>query len=338
MITLEDDRLVFRFPQVHEDAVCSIDLQRTLRIPDDGKDYPLPPGLGCFPLRHLNDHADRLPESWRKRGGVMLPMYQAEAMWLHFGANGGWWHGDGYPFAVKIGTGKINAVTGEGWSNHLSRDPQDYVAVPKQPWLDGYCVEKGVIRQFVAMPLGDGYSVEEQLTGEAEWGGVQITVYPMKAERYEALVKAEPRALFQRAAVLGVCSAPPVMGLAAGGRMKQEVYEDPFELADYDQRRGSRCFITILNSAAWLAVTGERSPVQPPTAKQYTKAGLPWFDYYDADAKALGGAERFGKVMSLGSLTKLKGKSPTDIDESVPAEKVVKLGPSRTVQVREAEL
>ena len=62
MITLENDHLVFRFPDVHEDATCSIDLQRTLRIPDDGKHYPLPPGLGSFPLRHLDDFAARLPQ------------------------------------------------------------------------------------------------------------------------------------------------------------------------------------------------------------------------------------------------------------------------------------
>jgi hypothetical protein len=340
MITLEHDRLVFSFPQVHRDAVCTIDFQRTLRIPDDGKDYPLPPGLGSFPLRHLDDHADRVPESWRKRGGVLLPMYQAEAMWVHFvGADA--WDRDGYPFALKIGTGKINAVTGEGWSNHLNRDPQDYVAVPKQPWLDGYCVGKGIIRQFVAMPLGDGYSVEEQLTGEAEWGGVQIAVYPMKAERYEALAGPKLEALrafcddiflgsrdhtfFQRA-----------MGLSTGGRMKQEIYEDPYALSDYDQRHGSRCFVTILNSAAWLSVTGERPPMQPPTAKDYTKAGFPWFDHYSADAKALGGAKPFGKVKSLAQLA--TSGSATSVDKSVSAKKIITLGDSRTVQVREADL
>jgi hypothetical protein len=339
MITLEHDRLVFRFPEVHEDAVCTIDFQRTLRIPDDGRDYPLPPGLGSFPLRHLDDHAARLPAVWLKRGGVMLPMYQAEAMWVHFHTNGGWGDDDGYPFAVKIGTGKINAVTGEAWSNHLNRDPQDYVAIPRQPWLDGYCVEKGVIRQFVAMPLGEGYSVEEQLTGEAAWGGVQIVVYPMKAERYEALVKSRRDGVYSRAIFMPApCAAPSAMGLAPGGRMKQEIYADPYSLADYDQRHGRRCFVTILNSAAWFAATGERPPIQPPTAKDYTKAGLPWFDYYDADANALAGAERFGKVKSLASLTKLAGKAPADVDEPLAVEKVVKLGPSRTVQVREAEL
>ncbi len=65
MITLEGDELVFRFPEVHKDATCSISFQRTLRIPDDGKDYPLPPGLDRFPLRHLDDYARRVPGSSR---------------------------------------------------------------------------------------------------------------------------------------------------------------------------------------------------------------------------------------------------------------------------------
>ena len=159
MIVLEDNCLEFRFPEVHAAARCGIEFQRTLRIPDDGRDYPLPPGLGCFPLRHLDDYAERLPESWRVRGGVLAPMHQAEALWINF-------HSD-YPFAVKVATGKVCAITGEAWVDHLNRDPQDYAALPEQPWLDGYCVEEGVVRQFVAMPLGEGHTVEEQLTGAA---------------------------------------------------------------------------------------------------------------------------------------------------------------------------
>ena len=33
MIELRDNRLVFRFREVHEDAVFTVDFQRTLRIP-----------------------------------------------------------------------------------------------------------------------------------------------------------------------------------------------------------------------------------------------------------------------------------------------------------------
>ena len=76
----------------------------------------------------------------------------------------------------------VNALTGKQWKNELSSRPQDYLVVPGQPWLDGFCVRKGVVRQFVAMPLGEGFTAEEQLTGTAEHGGLQIIVYPMKAE------------------------------------------------------------------------------------------------------------------------------------------------------------
>ena len=56
----------------------------------------------------------------------------------------------------------------------MNRDPQDYVVVPDQPWIDGYNVGKDIVKQFVAAPLGQGYTVEEQLKSEAEVGGIQI--------------------------------------------------------------------------------------------------------------------------------------------------------------------
>ena len=49
MIELYHDELAFSFPEVHNEAKLNINFQRTLRIPDDGKDYPLPPGLVGFP-------------------------------------------------------------------------------------------------------------------------------------------------------------------------------------------------------------------------------------------------------------------------------------------------
>jgi hypothetical protein len=101
------------------------------------------------------------------------------------------------------------------------------VVTPRQPWLDGYCVEKGIIRQFVAMPLGQGYTVEEQLTGAAEHGGLQIVAYPMKAEVYERLYRMPEMASFCDELV--ACKSSSLdMGLAPGGRMKQEIYEDSY--------------------------------------------------------------------------------------------------------------
>ena len=86
MIELNDDALVFSFPQVHPKAKLRIEFQRTLRIPDDGNDYPLPPGLGRFPLRHVDDFTANVPAKWIDHGGIVLPMYQSEAMWLNSGS------------------------------------------------------------------------------------------------------------------------------------------------------------------------------------------------------------------------------------------------------------
>jgi hypothetical protein len=49
MIELKNNHLVFSFPEVHPQAKLVVEFQRTLRIPDDGEDYSLPPGLGNFP-------------------------------------------------------------------------------------------------------------------------------------------------------------------------------------------------------------------------------------------------------------------------------------------------
>lgn len=330
MIELQGDRLRFSFPEVHEEARCTVEFQRTLRIPDDEGEYPLPPGLGRFPLRHVDDFAARVPDAWIRRGGVMLPMYQSEALWVNFYGS--------YPFAIKIAAGKVNAVTGEDWSEPLASDPRDYMVIPEQPWLDGYCVEKGVIRQFVAMPLGSGYSAEEQLRGTAEHGGIQIIAYPMKREAYERLQRLREGVVARRDATLSLAepaSALPDMGLAPGGRMRQEIYDDPYDFADWDTRHASRCFVHLANSLVWRAVTGEAPPTVPPTAAEYERHGLPWFEYY-SDGKALEGSEILARLKSVIALGKEKGDAPLPENEPVDPKRIVRLRKGlRPGQVRE---
>ena len=328
MIETEYDTLRFRFPEVHQDAHCSISFIRTLRIPDDGHEYPLPPGFSRFPLRHVDDYSGTVPGSWSRHGGVFLPMYQSEAMWLSFSGD--------YPMAIKIATGKVSALTGEPWHDRLCPGPdQDYVVIPDQPWLDGFYSGKGLIRQFVAAPLGEGYTAEEQITGKHEHGGLQIVAYAMKAEEYE-------RRRLGRVCrdEVGVCYAAsmigPEMGLAPGGLMRQEIYEDPFGLSAWEMSVKSRCFVHILNSVQYFEVTHERPPTRPPTAKQYTDAGLPWFDYYDAESKALASPTKLLKLKSIATMKAIGRRAATLDDEGVSPSNVIKLskkGPS----VREGE-
>ena len=321
----------------NQPGVVEIEFERTLRIPDDGKTYYLPPSLGRFPLRHVEDYAERVPEEWRQRGGVLMPMYQAEALWLYFRGS--------YPFAIKIGAGKINAVSGETWKPGLNRGPQDYVVTPDQPWLDGFAVEKGVIRQFVAMPLGAGYSIEEQLSGRAEFGGIQLQAIPMKAQSFfeKELLPELPTRLADILHELlppwrsdsqidcCMCCESPGMGLGAGGRMKQEIYADQHEPQDWDMEQTSCCFVHLCDALLWREITGENPPQTPVTAREYERAGLPWFDYYRDDLAVLEGSKTLAGAKSVQIISQHKGDQAVKGNQSVEEGLVINLSPKETL-------
>lgn len=55
---------------------------------------------------------------------------------------------------------------------------QDYIVPPLQCWLDGIAKQDGKVMQFVAAPVGSGYSVEAQVTGQDNIGGIQFEIMP----------------------------------------------------------------------------------------------------------------------------------------------------------------
>ncbi|MEK9502724.1 hypothetical protein [Gaopeijia maritima] len=151
---------------------------------------------------------------------------------------------------------------------------------------------------MTARPIGRGYAAEEQITGEAHHGGLQIVVHPMKAEAYHAM-----HAHVLREGVVVMEHMTAEMGLAPGGRMEQEIYDDPHAFDVWNTRAGARCFVHIANSLAWRSVPGEEPPTTPLTAREYSDAGMPWFDYYGGDRTALDGAE------TLAGLNSVRGSS-----------------------------
>ena len=349
MLELQHDNLVFTAPGVHQDARVTISLERTLRIPDDGREHRLPPSLGHFPVRHVDDYKDRIPERWVKHGGVMIPIFQSEALWLSFKAGYSHDHEAPYPFAIKVGAGKRSAITGRVWSKSLRE--KDYCVVPEQPWLDGFVVEEGKVRQFVAMPLGMGLTVEAQLSGKEEFGGLQIEVIPMKREVFEKNWPKRPHySSFERYSLVGeeecygaiACAAAPAcaagfdMGLGAGGMMRQQVFEDPYRMEDWDTENSTRCYIHLANSLAWRAITKQEPPTIPPTAADYSRAGLRWYDHYRDDLKALAATGKMAAIKSILQLGFQKGLHGV-IPENEPVEPkvVIDTSPRRPNEVRD---
>ncbi len=295
-----------------------VTFQRTLRIPDDGRTYPLPPGLGGFPIRRVEEYLDRVPGSWRDRGGVFLPMYQREAMWMSFDTP---W---GKPVAVQVGIGRVCAITGRRWRGRLNRTPsrQNFVVCPDQPWLDGINAGDGFIRQFVAMPLGQGYTVEGQVTGREEWGGVQLRVVEPKPCAIPA-PREEEKMLYNVC-----CESSLEMGLGAGGRMQQKIYPDPYGADVWDESRSGTGYVHIANAALWREITGEPLPPTPVSAELYTRWGLPWFDLYDRDAADLAPSKILAGVDSIAGIDAARGTGPDPADEpvAVTAGQTVTLG------------
>jgi hypothetical protein len=274
---------------------------------------------------------ERVGSDWARRGGVILPMYQREAMWLSF--EGTYWH----PTVVKVGIGGVDAISGKTWNGELSAQPQNYVVVPHQPWLDGINAGKGFIRQFVAMPLGMGYTVEAQLTGKEDVGGIQIAVFEPRPGRFPDEPPEPPTRRLTSTGEHYACAAPMAapapamamsskrvgagaeMGLGAGGRMRQEIYPDRHGVDTWQPQAARTLHVHIANSMMWREITGEEPPQTPVTARTYTQHGLPWFDLYDDHLGDIDPAAELAGVKSVKEMDAEKfGKGLQDDDTIAP--------------------
>jgi hypothetical protein len=115
------------------------------------------------------------------------------------------------------------------------------------------------------------------------------------------------------------------MGLGMGGQMRQEIYVDERSFDDWDQSQRARCFVHLMNSLLWRSVTGAEPPPTPVTAAEYTRAGLPWFEYYAADEQALAGSAKLAGLKSIAELGEERGDSPLPENATVDPARVIEL-------------
>ena len=114
------------FLKLEVDRNLHIQLHHTVRMPDDNRLHQLPPSLGVFPLYNVSAFSGRLPESIAKSGGVFLPMWQREAMWIQLETSD-----SKAVYSVRVNVGQANAISGLTLEEESSE--QDYVRIKRHP-------------------------------------------------------------------------------------------------------------------------------------------------------------------------------------------------------------
>lgn len=303
-----------------------VSFHRTLRIPEKDQSYPLPPGLGRFPIYRVSDFADSLPQHWEKsEGAVFIPMYQREALWIGFNPV------QRKSSAVTVGVGGVNALSGESMDAPLMDEPQNYLVAPPQPWLDGIHSGHAAVRQFIAMPLGHGRTIEAAVSGREQFGGIQIAVYEPKPGKIPPDSKAADASSLDGGIVRPMHMPVQSMGFGAGGRILQKIYPDPYGLETWNPDQFGRATLYIVNSLEFERITGRRPPPTPVDARLYTEHGMPWFAWYD---------EAMADISPSETLTRLYGEDPENshaLDSGaeedafeIPGVQIQTIGGSRT--------
>jgi hypothetical protein len=234
-------------------AAMTVDIIRTLRLPNDGKIFHHPPGFSRFPLLSVDEH--RVPAAWQARGGVMLPLGDAESLFFHFQAE--------YPVAIRITAGGKNVVSGRPWTPGLEWAPQDYLV---QSVCAGFVAGYALRRQFE--PLRDPISM-------TVLGGFLIELFPVRWHVVfdERLQSALPPKLYKSITAPKPSTRVPELPtyfsntkhtsaarVALGGLYRGAITEDPRHINDYDFDAAVRCFVQPVDPRAWQTYIGIEAP------------------------------------------------------------------------------
>ena len=76
-VALHGQTLLLEFPELHPDAVLNVTFHRTLRVPDDGQNHRLPPGLRQQRLRIEPELGGERPQH-RLGRPFRAPLHQGE--------------------------------------------------------------------------------------------------------------------------------------------------------------------------------------------------------------------------------------------------------------------
>ena len=125
------------------------------------------------------------------------------------------------------------------------------------------------------------------------------------------VLRSSPCQPFDKSQVLYSSPSPQQhyeMGIAAGGRLKQQIIQDRYGFDAWDEERSRFVEIHIVNSEMYQAITGLEPLPSPVTQEQYQKSGIPWFSHYDETVKSVNAAGALSKIQGVGEIDKKRGR------------------------------
>ncbi|KAL1637637.1 hypothetical protein SLS58_009240 [Diplodia intermedia] len=111
------------------------------------------------------------------------------------------------------------------------------------------------------------------------------------------------------------------MGIAAGGKLVQDIYRDIYPGPHWQKDRTRLINVQIFDAATFEAATHIVPPPTPVTAKTYADAGHPFWVIEDNPENRVGPSEALSAIKSVSALDKEVGvveDQGGDIDPSKP--------------------
>ena len=169
-------------------------------------------------------------------------------------------------YAIRPFVGGVNTISGHTFvpnmataireSNKIERK-QDYVVVTPdakttQKWLDGARTGRGVVRQFAAVSGASELSIEHQVTGTNDVGGLQFEIIPKHESCYAGFW---PSVFGQQKLSVQFLATPKDVGLVPGCRIYANTLED-----EYPRRRMVTVRDILHDSQTLKILASKRTP------------------------------------------------------------------------------
>lgn len=101
------------------------------------------------------------------------------------------------------------------------------------------------------------------------------------------------------------CMPERMMGIAAGGTIKQSIVEDKNDPRQWNTDKARLINVQIVNSVWFEEITGMAMPPTPISMETYASTGLPFFDIYNETPSDVAGS--FAAVRTVSEMDAAKG-------------------------------